>query len=56
MNACWEVGSLVGPSRGSGLGFILLYILGITQVNPLKEDVKTYHWRSKIKGFLSMVT
>jgi len=56
VNACWEVGSLVGPSRGSGLGFILLYILGITQVNPLKEDVKTYHWRSKIKGFLSMVT
>ena len=45
VNACWEVGSLVGPSRGSGLGFILLYILGITQVNPLKEDVKTYHWR-----------
>ena len=31
--------------HNSGLGFILLYILGITQVNPLKEDVKTYHWR-----------
>ena len=31
--------------HNSGLGFILLYILGITQVNPLKEDVETYHWR-----------
>ena len=26
-------------------GVNALYILGITQVNPLKEDVKTYHWR-----------
>lgn len=43
---CWESGSLVGPSRGSGLGFILLYILGITQVNPLREEVETKHWRS----------
>ena len=31
--------------HNSGLGFILLYILGITQVNPLKEQVKTYSWR-----------
>lgn len=45
VNACWACGSLVGPSRGSGLGFILLYILGITQVNPLREDVPCYHWR-----------
>ena len=45
VNACWEVGSMVGPSRGSGLGFILLYILGITQVNPLREEVPTFHWR-----------
>lgn len=45
VNACWACGSLVGPSRGSGLGFILLYILGITQVNPLREDVPTFHWR-----------
>ena len=45
VNACWEAGSLVGGSRGSGLGFALLYILGITQINPLREDVKTYPWR-----------
>ena len=43
--ACWEAGSLVGDSRGSGVGFILLYMLDITQVNPLREEVKTYPWR-----------
>lgn len=45
IDICWESESLVGCSRGSGLGFILLYILGITQVNPLREDVPTFHWR-----------
>ena len=49
VNACWACGSLTGPSRGSGMGFILLYILGITQVNPLREEVPTFHWRSKVK-------
>lgn len=37
--------SLVCPGRGSGVGFILLYMLGITQINPLKEKTKTYPWR-----------
>ena len=45
VNACWQAGSLVGGSRGSGLGFALLYILGITQINPLREEVQTYPWR-----------
>ena len=45
VNACWQAGSLVGGSRGSGLGFVLLYILGITQINPLREEVETYPWR-----------
>lgn len=45
IKVCWDSGSLVGPSRGSGCGFILLYILGITQVNPLREEVETFHWR-----------
>ena len=40
----WEV-SLVGAGRGSGVGFILNYILGITQINPLREKTKTYPWR-----------
>lgn len=41
----WEAGSLVGPGRGSGVGFMLLYLLGITQINPLREDTQTYSFR-----------
>lgn len=42
---CWKAGTLVGPGRGSGVGFILLYLLDITQINPLWETTKTYPWR-----------
>ena len=45
IDVCWDAGSLVGPGRGSGVGFILLYILGITQINPLRETTPTYAWR-----------
>ena len=41
----WESGSLCGASRGSGGGFFLLYILDIIQMNPLREETKTYYWR-----------
>ena len=50
IDICWEAGSLVGPGRGSGVGFILLYILGITQINPLKETTKTFAWRLTRRG------
>lgn len=33
----WSAGTLVGAGRGSGVGFCLLNILGITQINPLRE-------------------
>ena len=42
---CWNAGTLVGPGRGSGVGFILLYLLNITQINPLQETTKTFRWR-----------
>ena len=45
IDLCWEAGSIVGPGRGSGVGFILLYVLGITQINPLREKTKTFAWR-----------
>ena len=45
IDLCWEAGSLVGPGRGSGAGFILLYVLGITQINPLLEETRVFHWR-----------
>lgn len=41
----WNAGTLVGAGRGSGVGFCLLHILGITQINPLREKTKTYPWR-----------
>lgn len=37
--------SVVMPGRGSGVGFILNYILDITDINPLRETTKTYPWR-----------
>lgn len=46
INVIWEKGnSLVGPSRGSGGGFILLNILGITQINPARENAPLRAWR-----------
>ena len=45
IDTCWKAGSLVGPGRGSGVGFILLYVLGITQINPLRETTKCFAWR-----------
>ena len=45
IDLCWEAGSIVGPGRGSGVGFILLYVLGITQINPLRETTRCFAWR-----------
>ena len=42
---CWNAGTLVGCGRGSGVGFILLYLLGITQINPQWETTRTFAWR-----------
>ena len=45
IDVCWDAGTLVGPGRGSGVGFILLYLLEITQINPLRENSPTKRWR-----------
>lgn len=45
IDICWEAGTLVGPGRGSGVGFLLLYILDIIQINPLWETTQTFSWR-----------
>lgn len=45
IDICWEAGTLVGPGRGSGVGFFLLYLFDITQINPLWEDTATFSWR-----------
>ena len=41
----WEV-SCIGAGRGSGVGWIINYLLGITQINPIKQEgMKLQHWR-----------
>ena len=45
IDICWEAGSLVGPGRGSGVGFTLLYVLDIIQINNKWETTDTFGWR-----------
>ncbi|MEM5009396.1 PHP domain-containing protein [Niallia taxi] len=37
--------SLVGSGRGSAAGYLINYLLGITQINPLVYGVEMPHWR-----------
>lgn len=39
----WKCGSIVGPGRGSATGFLSNYLLGITQLDPIRWDIK--YWR-----------
>ena len=39
----WECGSTVGPGRGSATGFLSNYLLGITQLDPIRW--KLPYWR-----------
>lgn len=45
IDECWNAGTIVGPSRGSGGGFLLLYCLDIIQMNNLRETTKCFPWR-----------
>lgn len=45
IDECWNAGTIIGPSRGSGGGFLLLYCLDIIQMNTLRETTKTFPWR-----------
>lgn len=42
VNIMWEV-SLVGVSRGSAASWYTVYLLGITQINPIQYELP--HWR-----------
>ena len=39
----WECGSIVGPGRGSATGFLSNYLLGITQLEPVRWNLQ--YWR-----------
>lgn len=45
IDCCWNAGSIVLPARGSGGGFILLYLLDIIQMNPAWEKAPLRSWR-----------
>ena len=44
INVAWSVGSCVGVSRGSGGAGLNHYLLGVTQEDPIKSNLK-YYWR-----------
>lgn len=37
--------SIVPPGRGSSSGFLICFLLGITQINPLEYGIEMPHWR-----------
>ena len=42
----WTDGdSLVGPGRGSGCGSLINYLVGITQLDPLRQELSMPFWR-----------
>jgi len=45
IDECWNAGTIVGPARGSGGGFVLLYALDVIQMNCLREPTPMYPWR-----------
>lgn len=40
----WSCGSIVGPGRGSSVCFLSNYLLGITQLDPIREGLAMW-WR-----------
>lgn len=46
INRTWEeCNSLVGIARGSAGAFVINYLIGITQMNPLEQGLELPHWR-----------
>ena len=45
IDECWNAGTIVGPARGSGGGFVLLYCLDVIQMNCLREPTPMFPWR-----------
>lgn len=46
MEIVWTDGdSIVGPGRGSGCGCLINYLIGITQLDPLRQELKMPFWR-----------
>lgn len=53
IDECWNAGTIVGPARGSGGGFVLLYCLDVIQMNKLRENAPMVSWRLTIRSKVS---
>ena len=52
INLFWECGSIVGPGRGSATGFLSNYLLGITQLDPVKWNLPWWRFLNKERAEL----
>jgi len=43
----WESGSIVGPGRGSSVGFLSNFLLGITQIDPVRYELPWFRFLNK---------
>ena len=48
----WEEGSIVGPGRGSAVGFLSNYLLGITQLDPIQWNLPYWRFLNKDRAEL----
>ena len=48
----WECGSIVGPGRGSATGFLSNYLLGITQLDPIRWHLPFWRFLNKERAEL----
>lgn len=49
-HAKYEMRSIVGPGRGSGPGFLINYLLGLCEVDPIKYDLLSERFLSPHRG------
>ena len=48
----WNCGSIVGPGRGSATGFLSNYLLGITQLDPIRWGLPYWRFLNKERAEL----
>ena len=48
----WACGSIVGPGRGSSTGFLSNYLLGITQLDPIRWNLPYWRFLNKERAEL----
>lgn len=48
----WSCGSIVGPGRGSATGFLSNYLLGITQLDPIRWHLPWFRFLNKERAEL----